>query len=381
MIPLMYVKGGAVARRSDGALGVSRKIASGLRLFRERWDGDVIVSALEPPRLADLSEDLTFCGEPELDGISIEPITTAADMHTLPRRVFHAAVNTLGVAQFIGGPWPTVLSDDYAPRVRTDIALLGAKGPIRRARVRAGAVTRTRLFDRLAAAADGFHANGYAAFDHYRKIHPKALRYFDHRIGAADVERSMARSLRDPRAPLRIAFSGRLIRIKGIAELPPLAAALTRRDIAATIDVIGAGAGEEILRQCQGVRLVGFLDFATEWKDYVRSKVDLMFLPHLQGDSSSTYFESMAMGVPVLGFHNESLDPMLADGGGGWSVPRGDIDAAADVIARLEAHPDLLTGQSRRAVSYMAQRTTEAVFDERADDMRDSIKRSERRMR
>ncbi len=364
---LLYVQGGSILRRPDGALGIHAKTASGLRAFASRWKGAVAVSALQNPvDVEDTIDGHVWLRSTDTDEFSIVPIVDRGDLQSDRPALIHVSVNTRGVDTLASLGVPTVMADDNAPSVRRDIALINAAGTIDRARIRAGSIRVTRRFDRLASKSAGFHANGYASFAHYRHVNPKTLRYFDHRVAEGDLRRATVRT-RAPERPLHIAYSGRLVEIKGVRYLPLLATELARRGVNFRISIFGSGPLESSVPESEYVSHRGHLDFDTDWKREM-SSVDLMLLPHLQGDSSSTYFEAMGFGVPVLGFANSTLTPLLRDGGGGWEVPKGDVRAAADIIELVCTDPVMLGVHSRRAIEYMRQYPMEKIFDERVAD-------------
>ncbi|MGB4136471.1 MAG: glycosyltransferase [Microbacterium sp.] len=300
--------------------------------------------------------------------VSVIPAITPSALDELRPAVIHATVNTPGVGVLVASRHPTVMADDYAPSVRTDIMLINASGPVDRVRIRAGALRTRHRFDDIARRATGFQANGYASFEHYQRLHPLALRYFDHRILRADVREARSRTLSRDR-PVHIAYSGRLEEIKGVRHLPGLARELVRRGIDFRMSVFGAGPLARLIGESPNTTLHGHVDFETTWKEHM-SHVDVMLFPHLQGDSSSTYYEGMGLGVPALGFSNATLTPLLRDGGGGWEVPRGAVGRMVDIIESVISNPVLLTEQSTRAIHYMSQYPMEQVFDERVDDFR-----------
>ncbi|BAV87395.1 hypothetical protein RA11412_1096 [Rothia aeria] len=61
---------------------------------------------------------------------------------------------------------------------------------------------------------------------------------------------------------------------------------------------MGDGEYRDLVQEYQYPNLLnlGFIKFDPEWKKYVRDYVDIMLLPHRQGDPSCTYFESLGMG-------------------------------------------------------------------------------------
>ncbi|PPG42714.1 glycosyltransferase [Pseudoclavibacter sp. RFBA6] len=364
---LVYLNDSALHITKDGKLGIFAKSMTGLAEYAERWPGELLVSSLEAPRLVEetnrskweddpLAAKLTFV--PQLDPAGLEQLGT--DL------VLHSVVGPLS-ATLLDRDFRVVFTDDWSPEVRLEVGLVTSKGILDRARIRAGAIRRTRRLDALAARADGFQCNGHSAYEHYRGVNSSTHMFFDHRMRAEDIASARDRDVWSGGRPLRIAYSGRLTEIKGVTHIAPFVTELERRGIDFEFTIIGGGNLEEELRRSSSPRVsfAGFMDFETEWKPFARSQIDLMFLPHVQGDSASTYFEAMGSGVPVLGFENRTLTPLLAAGGGGWAGPNPDVAAAVDTVARLVADPSELKLQARRALEFMETIPFEETFDGR----------------
>ncbi len=156
--------------------------------------------------------------------------------------------------------------------------------------------------------------------------------------------------------PLRLAFSGRLIRMKGADHLPLVARELKRRQVPFELTICGDGALADGLRQqirsfgledC--VRMRGVLDFANELMPFVKQEVDAFVCCHRQGDPSCTYIETMSCGVPVVGYENEALAGLLRRVPAGVGVPMDDVSSLANALARLHADRPSLATMSRRA--------------------------------
>ncbi len=96
--------------------------------------------------------------------------------------------------------------------------------------------------------------------------------------------------------PIRLAFSGRLIAMKGADHLPRIAAELRRLGVPFEMTICGDGdlrpkIATEVARAgldaC--VKLPGVLDFAQQLTPLLQDEIDLFVCPHRQGDPSCTY--------------------------------------------------------------------------------------------
>lgn len=225
------------------------------------------------------------------------------------------------------------------------------------------------------ARADGLQANGTpaaAAYGWARQVHL----YLDTRVSAGEyidpaaLETRLAALLAPRRPPLRLAYSGRLARMKGADHLIPLAQALAARGLAFELTLYGAGELEGEMRQAlqarpelaRVVRLAGVADFHRELLPQVQSQVDLFLIPHRQSDPSCTYIETLSCGVPIVGYDNEALTGILGMAPVGWSVPMDDIAAYADRIVQLDRDRTQIADAARSALAFASGHSFEAVF-------------------
>lgn len=373
MTLLFLTPGGMFADRS-GRVGLPAKTLSALAEYSKRWDGEVVASSMEMPQFAlDSTAGLTWDEDAARVGVRfIRQIHTDKQVSEISPRVVQIQTTAPGLERVFKWGVPLLLTDDNAPAVRTDITLLGMEGALGRLRVRVGAVRRQARINRYVRRADGFQCNGFAAGAYYSRIRSDALRFFDHRITAEDVSESVGRTPARS-STLRLGFSGRLVGIKGVELLPRIAEHLDAVGLDYSFVVYGEGPLMDELRSghfAERATLRGFVAFDPEWKELVRDEVDLMVLPHLQGDSSSTYFEAIGMGIPVLGFRNATLTPFVAETGAGWAVPMGDLEAMATRICSLNERRDELDIARIRGLEFMQRHTMEAEFDLRLEHMR-----------
>jgi glycosyltransferase involved in cell wall biosynthesis len=140
---------------------------------------------------------------------------------------------------------------------------------------------------------------------------------------------------------IRLAFSGRLIAIKGADHLVEVAAELKQRGTAFEFLICGGGELEKEMRDRvralsleEEVRFMGNLDFATELMPLLRERVDLFVCCHRQGDPSCTYLETMGCGVPIVGYANAAFRGVVETSGAGWTVPMDHPGAMAKELRR-----------------------------------------------
>lgn len=225
--------------------------------------------------------------------------------------------------------------------------------------------------------------NGTPTYNAYRTLNGNTLLYFDSRTEASmlatpdDLAARIAR--REQGKPLRLLFSGRLAPMKGADDLPALAKALRARGVPFHLDICGSGPLEASMKRevereglSSHVTFRGVLDFATELSPFVRNEIDAFVCCHRQGDPSCTYIETFACGVPIAGYANEAFAGLLERTVAGESVPIGDVDGLADLVARW-ARPESrgkLAQMGQTALDFARQHTFEATFARRVEHLR-----------
>ncbi|GAB3751772.1 hypothetical protein GCM10027599_10980 [Yimella radicis] len=262
---------------------------------------------------------------------------------------------------------PVVYTSENPLTTRLDQARASAANRIDGGRRAMGELRRERCYVRMARRAKGLECNGIAAASAYGRYNTNVLVYNDSRI--ADYDLTLARGSRmpEPGQPLRVAFSGRWTAIKGTTDVLRVAERCQYEGIDARFYIAGGG---DLADQINSVRVanvtvIGYLDFETDWKPWVRNQVDVMLLPHRQGDPSGTYFEALGCGAPILGYTTEILEQIVA-AGAGWSVRRNDPAALTDTIAMLTRERGRIAAARVQGLEFMASRTLEAVTAQKA---------------
>ncbi len=370
--------------RSDGRVNITGKFHTGVEAFASRWDGSVRV--IMEPREG---------GTENLDDTLVDPHELEWALEVLPfagpdfeRRMAEAGVVLGGLghrqnglaekARELGVPFAT--TSEYTLKTRRQIAeaddpggLLGTLKTLRRKQWEAG---QERANLRTVRAAAGVQCNGTPTHEAYAPENPNTLLFFDTRTRDADVLSDEALEARLGRVmagePLKLAFTGRLDPMKGARHLPAVAAALRSRGVPFTMSVCGDGRDAERMRTeiaehglGDQVTMLGVLDFQNELVPFVKEEVDLFVCPHLQGDPSCTYLETMAAGVPIAGFANEAWAGILDRVPAGWRAPLGDTDALATRIAEAHEQRAILAERTRAALTFAREHTYEKSFDRR----------------
>ncbi len=365
----------------QGGLVLTQKYMNGAAAFAKHWPGPV-------------SSLVKLSGTPTTDMDHVEILPGSAltsleqrptDPDALAQRLAGAAVvlgflsryeaPVLALCQRIGVP--IVFTSEYSPKTERQIVDSQTQNPLLRLRRKIWISQSDRVRRGMLRQAAGLQCSGTPTHDSYQGINPHTLLFFDNRVPEAAVISDAAfeekiKALKTGR-PLRLVFGGRLIAMKGVMDLPQVAAELRKRDVPFSLDVYGSGPQEQELAAQIAVRglsdhmvMRGVLDFATGWVPALKADTDLFVCCHPQGDPSSTYPEVMSCGVPIAGYDNEALRGIIAHSNGGWATPMQRPARLADVIARLHHDRTDLAAAARRARDFACQHAFEPTMLRRA---------------
>lgn len=271
---------------------------------------------------------------------------------------------------------PLVFWAEYTPRTEAEILCTETVNPLRRWRGQRWLNKATQVRCHMVSQAAGLQCSGQSVYDVYGQLSAAPMVFWDNRVRAAEVlgeaELAARAAVLKSGAPLRLAFGGRLIKMKGVQYLPTFARKLRQAGVPFTLDIYGAGPLEAGLKSEilsfgleDQVTLKGALDFRSGWLPTLKTQVDLFICPHPQGDPSSTYPETMACGLPTLGFANEALASVVAASESGWTVPVGDTSALVAQAAALHANRDAIVAHARRARDFAKDHCFEKTMERR----------------
>ena len=353
-------------RGAQGGFVLTRKYMEGVAAFAKGWPGPV-TSLVEMTQTRSTDMDhVEYAGDDP-----VTPIEARPDPAALPARLRDAAL----VVTFLSSAEralvdlcrdiavPLVFWAEYSPRTEAQILEAETKNPLRRLRGRHWLRNATRVRRKMVADAAGLQCSGLPVFDAYAAQSPNAITFWDSRVCAAEVVTEAdlhARAAHLAKGdPLRLAFGGRLIEMKGVQYLPPFAQALRDLEVPFTLDIYGTGPLQAALQSqiaaCglgDQVTLKGALDFRSAWLPTLKQTVDVFICPHPQGDPSSTYPETMSCGLPTLGFDNEAFASVAKVADCGWAVPVGDTAALARQVQVLDQGRDQIVAHARRGRDF-----------------------------
>lgn len=376
-------------RGPNGGLVLTRKYMNGAAEYARHWPGPVTTLAyLDDHPSNDMDHAEFMPGEGET-GLEVRPTDPEAQAERLARGAVALAflspneAETARICQRIG--LPLVFTSEYSPRTERQIIDAEVANPLRRWRRKLWAAGAERSRQAILRIAAGLQCSGVPTFDLYRPLQPESLLFFDNRVPEADVISETALAVKAVAVmegrPLRLVFGGRLIAMKGVREIPKVAAELARLGVPFTFDIHGRGALEqelraEIARRGLGdkVRIGDALEFQTGWIPFLKREADIFVCCHPQGDPSSTYPEVMSCGVPIAGYDNEAFVGVVQHSGGGWLSPMNDPVALAARLAELHRDRSQIVEVAARARAFARSHTFEATFARRAAHLRGYIR-------
>ncbi len=235
--------------------------------------------------------------------------------------------------------------------------------------------------------ANGIQSNGMPAYNSYKKYNSNIIYYFDSRtnmdmiISKPNLENRLA--YLDKKLPLRLAFSGRLITIKGAEHLVDVARVLHDKGILFSFDIFGDGDIVPLLKMKiveynleKNVYLRGNMDFANELVPFIKDNIDLFVCCHRQSDPSCSYLETYACGVPIIGYANKAHQGMLDKYDIGWSVPTNDVKGLAEKIEHLANNRKEIQIKSINSRKFAYNHTFEKTFYSRINQCLNTINES-----
>jgi glycosyltransferase involved in cell wall biosynthesis len=196
--------------------------------------------------------------------------------------------------------------------------------------------------------------------------------FFDSRIDESMLatEESILAKVhrRVPGGKIRLVFSGRINRIKGADDLR-IPFQMTICGDGESLSAIRSDISARGLVDC--VELTGTLEFKAKLVPFVTEFADLFVCCHRQGDPSCTYLETMACGVPIVGYANDAFSALADYSKVGWVTPMSDPLALAKNIAKLYESPQGVDHASRQSRLFAGEHTFRGGFKRRIDHLKD----------
>lgn len=276
---------------------------------------------------------------------------------------------------------PSIYISEYSLKTRIQIINATNTNLFRIIRKYVWEILQERKQEKAIALATGVQCNGTPTFTAYQAINQHALLYFDSRItedmliDLNELEERLHKC--QDKKPLRLVFSGRLMKIKGADHLILVAMELKKLGVKFEMFICGDGdIKPQMINQIaelgltDSVQMMGNLDFKNDLVPFVKRNADLFICCHRQGDPSCTYLETMSCGVPILGYDNEAFVGLVNDSHTGWFVKMNRPDLLAKKIAELDGNRQLIVMESRKSAEFSRHHTFEKTFQKRINHIK-----------
>ncbi|NTW53614.1 MAG: glycosyltransferase [Chlorobaculum sp.] len=361
-----------------------RKFYDGLALYAQLWPGPVTcVMASSASPLSGFGVVEATPGTMPFNCIALKENEIVGKEHiqnatiVLASADAHDQLHIAALCQENGVKCVYVI--EYIPETRQQIVALDNNNPAVRLHqnlfIRISERKRRKAFEHC----DGLQCNGTPAYNEYREI-PNRLLYFDTRLSReqiiGDEELESRLSMLRNKKPLRLAFSGRLVAMKGADHLVQLAVKLKRLRLWFHLSIYGAGELEEEMKRfikkhdlSELVTMEGTVDFNRQLVPDMKEKVDIFIALHRQSDPSCTYLETLSCGVPIVGYRNKAFAGILDLEDVGWGVELDNLDAVSWMILRLDQARQEIADKSRNTVKFGRLHDFETTYKKRIDHL------------
>ncbi|MEG4441891.1 glycosyltransferase [Microcoleus sp. AT9_B5] len=369
----------------NGEVLLTRKLIEAVGELAKYWSGSITVMIEETKQDSDQIDSKIFKVDElpfKLEIISFDQITPAL-LHQHQSSLVLAAPeyrqNHISKVCKIAGV-PCIYVSEYSLKTRKQIVNVSTRNPLLRLRRLIWTYSQEYKQRQAIAMAEGLQCNGTPTYQEYKDLNRNPLFFLDTRIREdmlateADIERRTENRSQD--MPLRLVFSGRLIKMKGADHLLEVAKELKQLKVNFEMFISGVGDLEEMMHQqiaayqlndC--VKMLGVPDFKTEFFPFVKNNIDLFVCCHRQGDPSCTYIETMAAGVPIVGYANEAFQGITQMSEAGWVVPMNQPKQMAKKIAELSHNREEIKSMSFKSLKFAQQHTFEKTFQARVKHM------------
>lgn len=379
------------AKVEDGLLQVDRKFLLGMQRYAERVRRPLLAVLPEASVEARIMDRVEVpCAELPFEVMTVRVDgwgrTLPADSARLRNAIsesgliYGMGLGAPGVALRLGVPYILVLENDL--RTRMLLTTSETTSPLRRASRAARCAWRHFTVDvPEMRRAHSLHCNGYPVYEATRAHNPRRLLYLDSRMSEnmlVSQQELTARLADRPGRPLRLLFSGRYERIKGVEDVVRVGLECLRRGLDVEMHCYGEGSlraematlaatADRPDRICihDSVSYPELLKIARTF--------DVFVCCHIQSDPSCTYLESLGAGLPIVGYDNRMWRSLCRHSGAGLSSRLGHPAAVADSVQRLLSEHETLAAMSLRALEFARQHCYEREFAKRIDALNTAL--------
>lgn len=278
---------------------------------------------------------------------------------------------------------PTVFVQD------TDVVVqmpeLAGQGALAQARAKLYVTLFERLCRRAVARADltflksGSLARRYAPYaKNLKEIEDTS--YLSSEIAPEADVRARAAELPGGR-PLKLVYCGRLVERKGVHVSLDIVAEARRLGANVEFEVIGSGPEETRLAErvrelglVNAVRLSGAAAYGPELLERLARADGLLFTPTAE-DTPRMIFDGYAAGLPLVAAAIPYVEERARREQATWLLPRGDVRAAGEALARLDRRRGELVALTEKALAAAQYHAADAWYARRAEWTHEAVER------
>jgi colanic acid/amylovoran biosynthesis glycosyltransferase len=365
-------------QREDGRWLLPAKLVTGVQAYVGSWPGPVILG-LQPGKRPSADLDNAYW-DPATLRFQVQrhsfrelverghPVLENAMVLTVLHHELYGLAQRCRQSNAV-----LVVNTELTLRTQLQIARNSRPPGPRQARTLLWLLLNHRRALREIAQAHGLQCNGTPTFDAFARRSRHPLLYFDNRTTADMLASEQDLNVRFEHQAahqrVRLLFSGRLHPIKGAHHLVPMADHLQRMGVDFELSIAGDGPlRSEIEAQIRTrglqdrVRCLGTLRFGDELMPLLRRSIDIFVCPHLQGDPSCSYMETLSGGVPIVGYDNEAWSGLWRRCEAGVLCERHHPAGLAEAVAALAREPALQQQLARKALAFASQHLFETEF-------------------
>lgn len=381
---LTVIQNNPIAVR-DGNVFVDRKFVSGMKWFANKLSFpitavhpsvtslDLVMDGVWIP-LTDLGFNVMCVDMSESRRGSIEEI---AKQISRSRLVYTSMHHIAAMALNLSVPY--ILLREYDLWTQLVIARNSINSPMR-GLVRAGRVVARHFSEdiRVMRGARLIHCNGFPVYDESLRFNSNCLLYLDSRVSSSDL--ISVRQLNErlikagQRKTLRILYSGRYERIKGVLDALRVVIECQRMGLDVEFHAFGQGSLLSELNRTASFAPVPEKIHINNSIPFPRlversREFDLFLACHIQADPSCTYLETFAAGLPIVGYGNKMFERLCEVSNAGVATRIGNPRLVAEQIEILWRDRSSLERLSWLARSFCADHPFEKEFSLRADSL------------
>ncbi|MBD2778381.1 glycosyltransferase family 4 protein [Iningainema sp. BLCCT55] len=358
-----------------------RKFLDEMLKFSSLWPGKMRLLIEQDPKKTELLETVTIKISElpfKLIVVSFKDLSPAVLLEDT--NIVYSAVSPKHnhISQYCKqGNVPCVYISECTLKARKQMKAFNIKNPIRLWRNYLWEDNQEKKHLLSIVLANGIQCNGTPTYEEYRQINSNALLYFDNRVNddlLAKPEEIEERTqyLCENKQPIRLCFSGRLIKMKGADHLIDIAQHLKQLEVQFQMFICGDGDLKDKMQKRisasdlnNDVKMMGMLPFKKQLLPFLKKNVDVFVCCHIQSDPSCTYLETMSCGVPIIGYANEAFLGVVKYSQAGWLIDIDQPRLLANKLVELNKNRQAIKDMSFLALKFAQEHTFEKTYERR----------------